>query len=408
MPTLLAVNNYHYRRGGADVVYLEQSRLLREQGWHVADFAMQHPRNEASDYGEYFAEEIEFGHGYGALTKAKHAAKIIYSFESAAKIRRLIEKVKPDVVHAHNVYHHLSPSVLKAAHDCGVPVVLTAHDLKLLCPAYSMLSHGRVCEDCNTRGRKALLEKRCLKGSLALSGLIYLESSLHDALGLYRKHVDRLISPSRFLADKFGEWGWDGAPLAHVPNFADVGALPPQYRPGRHFLYFGRLSREKGLLTLIDAVASAGVELWLVGTGPLEAELRQRAEQTGANVRFCGFQQGDALWQLVRDCRAIVLASECYENAPLTILEAYACGKPAIGAAIGGIPELIRPGETGAVFDSGNSEDLARVLRDYAAMADADIAEQGGRARAWVEQDFTVERHVARLQQVYREVGVRV
>lgn len=286
MPKILLVNSYHYRRGGADVVYLEQGRLLREMGWRVAEFAMRHPKNEPSEFAEHFSEEIEYGHDYSAFAKLRHATKVIYSFEAARKIRELIRRERPDVVHAHNLYHHLSPSVLHAAKQCGVPVLLTTHDLKLLCPAISMLSNSEICEECKVSGRFSVVRKRCLKGSLALSSLVFVESSLHAMSGIYRNSIDRLISPSRFFIEKFKEWGWTGAPFSHIPNFADVESLTPSFEPGNHFLYFGRLSKEKGLVTLVDAAAKSGAELWLVGVGPMEEGLRRQVEASGARVRF--------------------------------------------------------------------------------------------------------------------------
>lgn len=408
MPKILLVNSYHYRRGGADVVYLEQGRLLREMGWRVSEFAMRHPKNEPSEFAEHFSEEIEYGHDYSAFAKLRHATKVIYSFEAARKIRELIRRERPDVVHAHNLYHHLSPSVLHAARQCDVPVLLTTHDLKLLCPAISMLSNGEICEECKVSGRFSVVRKRCLKGSLALSSLVFVESSLHALSGIYRNSIDRLISPSRFFIEKFEEWGWTGAPFSHIPNFADVESLTPSFEPGSHFLYFGRLSKEKGLVTLVDAAAKSGVELWLVGVGPMEESLRRQVEASGARVRFCGFQRGAALWDLVRSSRAVVLPSEWYENAPLSILEAYACGKPALGARIGGIPEMIRPGETGDMFESGNSDDLARALSHYSQLPDAEVEAQGREARVWVERDFTIQRHVDRLIDAYRTAGARI
>lgn len=405
MPKILLVNNYHYRRGGADVIYLEQGRLLRERGWKVVEFSMQHPKNEPSDYADSFCEEIEYGKPYGALTKLRHATKIVYSFEAAGKIRALIERERPDVVHAHNVYHHLSPSVLHAAKQCGVPVLLTTHDLKLLCPSISMLCKGSVCEECRTRGRFSVVRKRCQKGSLPLSMLVFAESTLHDLSGIYRRSIDRMISPSRFFIEKFAEWGWSGAPFSHIPNFVDVESVRPQFHPGKYFVYFGRLSAEKGLKTLIAAGAEAGVEVRIVGTGPLEQKLRDQAERSGANVRFCGFLKGESLWQTVRESRAVVLTSELYENAPLAILEAYACGKPAIGSRIGGIPELIQAGRTGQMFESGDSHALSAVLRTYTDMSDDEVEEQGRRAHAWVTSDFSVEKHVSRLIDAYRSAG---
>lgn len=407
MSKILLINNYHYRRGGADVVYLEQGRALREMGWEVAEFAMHHPNNEGSEFDKYFSEEIEYGRDYSPLKKLRHAAKIIYSLEAAEKVRKLIHRERPDVVHAHNIYHHLSPSVLHAAKQCGVPVLLTTHDLKLLCPAIYMLSNDAICEECRVRGRFSVVRKRCLKGSLALSSLAYVESSIHSMFGLYRKSVDRFISPSQFFIDKFSEWGWPANVFTHIANFTDVESIAPSFEPGKYFVYFGRLSKEKGLGTLLDAVAKSGVHIVLVGVGPMEQHLRHQAAASGASARFCGFQKGGALWDLVRGSRAVVLPSECYENAPLSILEAYACGKPVLGARIGGIPELIRPGETGDLFESGDRDDLARALLRYAQAPDGEVEAHGREARAWVERDFTLQSHISRLIDVYRLTGAR-
>lgn len=404
MPGLLLINNYNYRRGGAEVVYLEQARMFREMGWRVSQLSMHHPQNEPSQFDDYFTESIEFGDSASLGVKLRQAVKIIYSREAEKKVRALIEKEKPDIVHAHNVYHHLSPSVLKASKDCGLPVVMTTHDLKLLCPAYSMRLHGQVCEDCRHFGRKALLRNRCMKDSLALSSLIYVESTLHSVSGIYKKNLDALVSPSRFMIGKFNEWGWDGPPLYHVPNFADIQEIRPQFSPGRHFVYFGRLSPEKGLHTLVTAAAKANVPLKLIGSGPMEVELRQLAEELHAEVSFPGFMNGAQLWQAVGESRAVVLASECYENAPLTILEAYACGKPAIGANIGGISELIVQGRTGELFPSGNSDMLADALRQYANYTDAEIEAQGREAHALVSARYTRSAHIAGLTNVYEQV----
>jgi glycosyltransferase involved in cell wall biosynthesis len=408
VPKVLLINNYHYRRGGAEVVYLEQARMLRQRGWQVVEFAMQHPDNDPSAFSADFAEEIEYGRQRSLLTTARHAVSIVYSREAAQRVTSLIHRERPELVHAHNIYHHLSPSVLSAASKCGLPVFLTAHDLKLLCPSIYMRSKGKLCEDCRTEGRVSVIRKRCQKDSLALSTLVYLESSLHDLTGIYRRSVTRMISPSRFLIDKFAEWRWDGPEFSHVPNFVDHETVRSSSPRGNHFVYFGRLSTEKGVDTLLEAAIRAKVELRLIGSGPVESALRKRVEASGAQVRFLGHLTGPSLWENVGGARAAVLPSECYENAPLSILEAYACAVPVIGARIGGIPELVLEGETGSLFESGNVDSLTDELGRYAAMSPAHIDGMGQRAREWVTQRFTPERHIESLIDAYRGAGVRV
>ena len=149
MPRLLNINNYHYRRGGSDVVYLEHASLLETQGWSNSFFSMHHPKNLATPWSKYFVEELEFGHDYSLLKKLGMAGKAVYSFEAQRKIRALLNEFQPDVAHLHCIYHHLSPSILPVLKSYGVPVVMTAHDLKIACPAYKMLNSTGVCERCN-------------------------------------------------------------------------------------------------------------------------------------------------------------------------------------------------------------------------------------------------------------------
>jgi hypothetical protein len=171
--TLLTINNYHYRRGGADVAYLDQSDLFRRKGWEVASFSMTHPQNLPSPWSSYFVKEIEFGSDYSPLRVLENSVKSIYSLEAAAKVRELVRKVRPNIAHAHNVYHHLSPSVLGAIKAEGVPLFMTLHDLKLLCPSRTMWTHGQICEACKGGRLRNVVKRRCMKGSLALSSLIY-------------------------------------------------------------------------------------------------------------------------------------------------------------------------------------------------------------------------------------------
>lgn len=405
-PTLLSINNYFYRRGGAEVVFLEQNRLFEEIGWQVVPFAMQHPKNLESPWQDYFVEEIEFGEAYSLWQKAARAAKITYSFEARRKIGELAARVKPDVAHAHNVYHHLSPAIFGRLKAMDIPTVLTLHDLKIACPAYKMLTHDGICERCKGGAIWNVALHRCVKDSLPLSAVIMMESAAHRLLGCYSRDVDRFVVPSRFYLEKFVEWGWSRERFTYIPNFVDVRHLQPRGLPGQAFVFFGRLGPEKGLATFVRALALAGVKGWIVGTGPEEERLRQLAAQTGADVEFLGYLTGEALFDAIRGARAMVLPSEWYENAPMSVMEAYALERPVIGAAIGGIPELIREGETGAVFPSGDAEALAVKLVEFSRMSDDEILSLGKAGRNWVEADFTAARYRERLLDLYRSMGV--
>ena len=406
MATLLSVNSYFYRRDGSEVVFIEHNRLLAEHGWRIVPFAMHHADNSPSEWSEYFVSEMEFGQRYGLAQKLARAPKVVYSLEARRNIARLIRAVNPDLAHCHSVYHHLSPSILGVLRQHGVPTVMTLHDLKLACPAYHMFNRGALCEQCAHGRTYNVLRHRCIKGSVTLSGLVWLESVVHRALDSYGKNVDLFISPCRFYIDKLVEWGWPRDKFVHIPNFVDTRSVKANTTAGRGFLYFGRLSPEKGLLALIEAAARAGVRLRIAGTGPQHDALRHRADELGGDVEFTGHLRGDRLTDAISAARATVLPAEWYENAPMSVLESFALGKPVIGARIGGIPELIEDAVTGWTFASGSIDELAATLRHVEELPDHAITEMGERARRLAEQQFSERSYLERLGETYRRVGV--
>lgn len=405
MSVLLSVNNYYYYRGGAETVFLEHNRMFEGAGWQVVPFAMRHPKNLETPWSRHFVDEIELGADYSLGEKIARVPKVIYSFEARRKLSRLLAEVAPDVCHAHNIYHHVSPSILGLLKQRDVPVVMTLHDLKIACPAYSMLTHDGICERCRGGRVHNVVVHRCIKGSRALSSIAMAEAVLHRLLGTYDTCVDRFIVPSRFYLEKLVEWGKPRSMFRHVPNFVDASGYSPQFAPGRSFVYVGRLSREKGIATLLRAAAAAGCHVSVVGTGPQDEELQTLAATLGVSVTFHGYLRGDALHAAIRDARAVVLPSEWYENAPLSVLESYALGKPVIGARIGGIPELIREGETGIGFESADVASLTTALRRIVTLPDAQVEEMGRNARRWVEEEFTAERYRQSVLAVYEGLG---
>ncbi len=401
---LLSINKYHYRRGGAEAVYFDHAALFESLGWQNAFFSMQHPKNEPCEQQQYFVEEIELGHLYGFWEKTRKAAKIVYSFEARARLAALLDDYAPDIAHVHSAYHQISPSILSLLKERGIPVVLTAHDLKILCPAYTMLSNGSVCEACKGGKVWNVATRKCIKGSATLSSLIALEAMVHGALKSYRHNVNRVVTPSRFYRDKFVEWGWPESQLLYVPNYVDASQFEPEYSAGDYFFYFGRLVRDKGVHTLIRAAADADVPLLIAGTGPHTDEFKALAAELGARVQFLGFRSGDDLHDLIKKARAVVLPSEWYENAPISLLEAYAFGTPVIGADIGGIPEMINTGETGWLFESGSIESLSEALDTVNRMSAADLEDAGRAARQHVEQHYNPAVYRESMQQLYSEL----
>ena len=408
MSRLLSLNSYHYRRGGSDAVYFDHAKLFEDIGWDNAFFSMNHPKNVESEWSEYFVDELEFSHEYSATQKLKMASKAVYSFEAQRKLKKVIDKFRPSVAHAHCIYHHLSPSVMPVLSKAGVPIVMTAHDLKLACPAYKMMNSTGVCERCKSGNFTNLLKYKCVHNSLAVSGLVMVEAYFNGILKSYRKNLNKIITPSEFFKTKLIEWGWPAELITYVPNFIHYDSYQPDYKPGSYFLFFGRLAAEKGADTLIRASALSGRKVIFAGTGPEEDNLKDLAVSLNANVEFKGFCSGDVLHDLVRGCRSVILASQWYENAPISILEAYAFGKTVIGANIGGIPEMIVDGESGFLFESGDKEQLADQMLKVGDMSDQVLTDMGTYARNYVESTYSKTQYLDKVLDVYEGLGVNI
>jgi glycosyltransferase involved in cell wall biosynthesis len=340
--------------------------------------------------------------------RLKSAGRMLYSLEAARKLRGLLDEARIDLAHLNNIYHQISPSILHTLHRRGIPTVMSLRDYKVVCGSYQMLADGRPCEACAGGRHFQAVRKRCVKDSLAASVLTSLEMTLHHpVLHLYDR-VDVFIAPSAFLRDKVAEMGFPGH-VVHLPNFVtDLGAWQPAPASAApKLVFFGRLGREKGLTTLLQAVKGLPLTLQIIGEGPMLEPLRSQARDGSiGNVDFAGYLAGDALQREVAAASAVVVPSEWYENNPRAVIEAFALGRPVIGARIGGIPELVRHGETGLLFESGHAEDL-RTQIDTLLSQPAAAAEMGRRGRRLVETELSPERHYAGLMQIYAQAMAR-
>jgi glycosyltransferase involved in cell wall biosynthesis len=395
--TLLSINKFHFRKGGADVLYLEHAELFARAGWQTRFFSTRQPENLPCADAGFFADGIDFGHGRPTIGQA---LSVVWSRGARNRLRSLLDKAPVDIAHVHNIYHHLSPSVLVELKARGIPVVLTAHDLKLICPNYRMLDRDGICERCKGGRLWNPILRRCHQNSLAASTLIAVESALHQSLGLYRRFVDRVVTPSRFYRDKLIEWGWPAEKLVHVPNFVLQRTAVPQ-APGPTLLYFGRLAPEKGVATLVRAAAMAGVPVEICGDGPLDGELKTLAASLAAPVTFHGPCDSQEISRRIAAARAAILPSGWYENGPLAAIEAFEAGRPLIGARIGGITELVVEGVTGWSFESGSVTDLARALRLAHDASDADLKRMADACRARFAAEHSESVYRSRIAAIY-------
>jgi glycosyltransferase involved in cell wall biosynthesis len=400
---ILHVNKFLYRRGGAEGYMLDLAALQRSRGHEVALFGMEHPENAAEPYARHFPPFVELEPPpAGVIKKASAVGRMIYSPSSRRGVERVLAEFRPDVVHLHNIYHQLSPSVVAGIRRAGVPQVMTLHDYKLACPSYQLLDHGEVCSACLVGGFRQAVIRRCKSSSLGQSALLATESWMHRVTGAYQP-VAAFVCPSRFMAELMATARVFPDRMHVVNHFIDIAATPVKQRPGGPIVFAGRLSREKGVDVLIEAVALHGpdVRLEIAGDGPQRLELLRLAnERAPGRVRFHGRLDRDALHELVREGAALAVPSRWYENQPMTVLEAFACGVPVLATSLGGLPELVEPGVDGMVVPPNDPRALAdaigSVLTDPAAALAMGVA-----ARRKVADKFTPERHLARLDDVY-------
>ncbi len=406
---ILQINNFHYLRGGSERYYFEVSNLLKSEGHEVIPFSMRHPKNLPSNYSNYFVSNIDFEKMLAKINlrnALKVISRTIYCSEAKKNLDRLIEAEKPQLVHVQNFHHQLSPSVLYSAKSFNLPVVWTVHDYEAICPNTLFLNNNRICEDCKGNRYYKVISTRCKKGSLSASIMAALTFYIHRAAGIY-KLIDCFITPSNFLRNKLIEYGFDKDKVVYIPNFIDIEKTRPSYAHADYFLCLGRLSREKGILTLLKAVGSLKLtaKLKIVGEGPLKGEIIRYIAANGLenSVEMLGYRTGKELEEIIKGAMFIIVPSEWYENFPYVVLEAFAYGKPVIGANIGGIPEQIDDGVSGYLFEPKNAHILAQKIASLISNPNK-IIEMGKNARRKAELQYNSKQHYETLTNIYRRL----
>lgn len=374
---ILIVHNAYQLKGGEDTVVESELALLRAQGVDVAEY-----RRDNDDIN-----------GMSRLSLVKNT---LWSDRTEDEIAHLIKNFVPDVIHAHNTFPLISPSLYWAAKRGGIPVVQTLHNFRQSCLSGVFLREGMVCEDCMGRLPWRGVVRKCYRGSSAQSAVLAGMLALHRGLGTYRDKVTRYIALSEFSRNKFIECGFRPESIVVKPNFVDFPVPDKSHRKG--FLYVGRLSVEKGVHTLVKAVTLLNnFELRVAGDGP-EAYLLDGV----ADVTRLGNISSDTVRREMNTAVALVLPSICYESFPRTIVEAFASGLPVIASRIGAMAELIEDGKTGLLFDPGSAEDLARKIV-WAETNPKAMLLMGTNARREYEAKYTSEQNFGQLMAIYAE-----
>ena len=374
---ILVVHNAYQQRGGEDSVVDDEVRLLRGHGMEVEIY--RRDNHDIDSMGKLFA-----------------ARDTLWSTRTRREAEELMRRFDPDVVHVHNTFPLISPSLYWAASARHVPVVQTLHNFRLLCPQAMLLREGRVCEDCVGKLPWRGVARRCYRDSLPQSAVLVSMLGLHRALGTYERKVTRYIALNDFCRDVFVRGGLPRERLRVKPNFVADPGTGSDVRTG--FLFVGRLSMEKGPAVLADALKiSTGLACEVIGTGPDKECLRQVA-----GVSMAGWQQAPYIAGQMKSATALVMPSLCYENFPRTLVEAFACGLPVIASRLGAMAALIKDGETGLLFEPGNAADLSEKLK-WAATHANEMQKMGKAARKEYEEKYTPQRNLEILLGIYRE-----
>jgi len=405
---ILHVNKFLYRRGGAEAYMEDLADLQAASGHQVAYFGMADQRNTHLEHARHFPSHIEMEPAPPTLAgKIAGLGRMMYSSSAARGMEEMLDEFRPDVVHLHNIYHQLSPSVLRPLGRRRVPAVMTLHDYKLACPSYQFLDHGNLCQACLGGHFQHAVTRRCKDGSLAASAAVAAELFVHTLTRAYAP-VRVFICPSEFMAGRMRAAGVFPGRLRHVPHFIDTRGMATKSRPGGDPLVAGRLSPEKGIDVAIRAVGLLeGCHLDIAGTGPEEPRLRRIANaEAPGRVRFHGLVSKQEVQRMMLDAGLLLAPSRWYENQPMVVLEALAMGVPVVASRLGGMPELVEAGATGDLVPANDHTALAAAMAPFVADPGHGYAMRR-RAREMIETGFSPRLHLERVHALYHEAGAR-
>jgi glycosyltransferase involved in cell wall biosynthesis len=401
MRVILAHKYFRYL-GGAEAFFFETGRVLKQNGHEVAYFSTVAEDNIESEFSSFFVEPPEYVNG-SLIKRSLGIGRMVYSSIAKNKFAALISEFKPDLIHVFAIHIHLSPSILEAAKEAGIPIVMSCNDYKHICPNYKLYDGKELCESCQGGKFYNAIIKRCCKDSLVYSVASAIEAYVHEHLKVYDKLVSRYLFASEFMLNKTKEF-W---PDKHV----EYGVLknpfdPSKYHPvyeGSCALYFGRIIDIKGVDHIIEAAKRIDVPIKIVGDGPDMAKLQEEVMRHKlSHVEFLGEIWGEELNEVLYEARFVIVPSLWYENFPYVIFQAFAAGKPVLGSNRGGIPELIGK-DRGILFEPNNSEELADGMINL--WNDIDGCQRMGKlSREYVEKEFTNEKFYNSLIKHYQDV----
>ncbi len=389
---ILFCHNYYQHLGGEEETVFKEKELLERNGHKVILFT----RN---------SDEID---NFNFFQRIFSLFEVVFSFLVYRRLKKIIEKESPDIVHVHNIFPLISPAVYYAAKSCHIPVVQTLHNYRFLClNGLFLRNNGRICEKCQKGDFIYGILNKCYRRSFMQSFVMAFVLFIHREIRTFNSKVDILIAPSCFLKDKFTKVGFPESKFCVKPHFTEISDNMSLAPFENYAVYIGRLSKEKGLFTLVKAFKKINeVNLKILGEGAYRERLDNYiTEEKIANVSLFGYIKGAEKDKILKRAMFLVLPSEWYENMPYAILESFACGVPVIASSIGGLRELVTDGYNGLLFEPGNAEDLAQKIGRLAGNKEL-LLEMRENARKTAEEKYSEKIGYKNLMAVYRRAKI--
>ncbi|KEO80168.1 glycosyltransferase family 4 protein [Paenibacillus polymyxa] len=385
---VLIIHNFYQQSGGEDKVVEQESAMLRSRGIET----------------EHYYVHNDSIQSRGLANMAKLAVEAAWSLPEFKRIKKLLLQVKPDVVHVHNFFPVISPSVYHACERLGIPVVQTLHNYRLICPAATFMRGNKVCEKCLHGTLLHSIRHGCYRGSQLQTIPVAAMIKLNDLIGTWQHKVSRYIALTEFARDKFAESGIPLDRIAVKPNFVHHKTMKTQYDPNdRYLLFVGRISAEKGVRNLLQAWSQLedrdGLSLVIIGDGPEKAELAAAYPQE--DVRFLGKQDGDTVLDCMSRAMYVMVPSIWYEGFPMTIVESFSVGTPVLCSRLGALEEVVEDGVTGFHFQHDDLENIKTVIR--CAVAHENYAAMRQKVSENYAARYTEEVNVKQLMAIYSE-----
>lgn len=386
---VLIIHNYYQIPGGEDTVVENESSMLRENG-HEITFYTRHNK------------EID---QRGILGSMGLIFETIFSVKTYMEVRKIIKRRNIDIVHVHNTLPLISPSVYYAAFSCNIPVVQTIHNFRFICPGGTLTKNNRICEDCIQEGLRCALKNKCYRKSFLHTLLITFMLIIHRTIGTYNR-INGYIALTEFNKNKLLEVVKDKNKIFVKPNFAKVqNNISIPRSPENYFVYIGRLDKLKGINLLVDAWKDIkNTQLYIIGDGPERIFIDKFIQENKiTNIKLCGHMERNLAFKIIAKSKAVILASQCYEGFPMTIVEAFSLGVPVICGDIGNLSFIIKDNENGLHFKYNNKNDLIAKIKILLEDEELNIRLSNGALSSFNDYYTDVSNHI-KVEEIYNKI----